>query len=50
MSTPKTVKELQSFLGMTNYYRKFIQDYAGIAAPLNKLTGHMNRKKIVKNT
>ena len=52
MSTPKTVKELQSFLGMTNYYRKFIQSYAGIAVPLNKLTeGHMNRKnKINKNT
>ena len=36
---------------MTNYYRKFIQAYAGIAAPLNKLTeGHMNEKKIIKNT
>ena len=46
MPTLKTVKELQSFLGMTNYYGKFIQGYAGIAAPLNKLTeGHMNEKK-----
>ena len=45
MSTPKTVRELQSFLEMTNYYRKFIQGYAGIAVPLNKLTeGHMNGK------
>ena len=44
-STPKTVRELQSFLEMTNYYRKLIQGYAGIAAPLNKLTeGHMNGK------
>ena len=45
MSTPKTVKELQSFFGMTNYYKKFIQGYVGIAAPLNKLReGHMNGK------
>ena len=30
---------------MTNYYRKFIQGYTGIVAPLNKLTeGHMNGK------
>ena len=30
---------------MINYYRKFIQGYAGITAPLNKLTeGHMNGK------
>ena len=49
MPTPKTVKELQSYLGMTNYYRKCIQDYAGIAAPLNKLTeGHMNEKNYEK--
>ena len=47
LSTPKTVKELQSFLGMTNFYRIFIQGYVGIAAPLNKLTkGHMNEKII----
>ena len=45
VSTPKTVKELV-ILGVTNY-RKFIQGYAGMAAPLNKLTeGHKNEKKI----
>ena len=36
---------------MTNYYRKFIQSYAGVAAPLNKFTeGHMNGKNNLKNT
>ena len=45
MPIPKTVKELQSFLVMINYDRKFIQGYAGIVAPLNKLTeSHMNEK------
>lgn len=31
---PKTVKQIQSFLGITGYYRKFIPDYAKIAKPL----------------
>lgn len=25
---PRNVKELQSFLGLTNYFRRFIKDYA----------------------
>lgn len=35
--TPKTVKELQSFLGLAGYYRRFIKDFAKIACPLNRL-------------
>lgn len=31
---PKTVREIQSFLGLTGYYRKFIDDYAKIIKPL----------------
>ena len=36
---PTNKKELRSFLGLLNYYRKFIDDYAAIAAPLSRLTG-----------
>ena len=31
---PRTLKQLQSFLGLANYYRKFIENYSRIAAPL----------------
>ncbi len=36
---PKTVKELQSFLGVANYYSMFIPDFAKMAAPLNDIVG-----------
>lgn len=31
---PKTLKQLRSFLGLSGYYRKFIQNYAKITKPL----------------
>ncbi|CAI7797521.1 unnamed protein product [Closterium sp. NIES-54] len=34
---PTSVKELQSFLGFANYYRRFIQGYTSIASPLTDL-------------
>lgn len=34
---PKKQKQVRSFLGMANYYRKFLHDFAKIAAPLNAL-------------
>jgi hypothetical protein len=34
---PKTLKDLQSFLGFANYYRKFIQNYSSLAKPLTDL-------------
>jgi hypothetical protein len=35
--TPKTVKELYQFLGMTGYYRSLIKNYSTIAVPLYEL-------------
>jgi hypothetical protein len=34
---PTNVKELQSFLGLMNYYRKFIPNFAAISVPLTNL-------------
>ena len=36
--TPKTVCGVHSFLGLANFYRRFIKDYAQVARPLNDLT------------
>ena len=35
---PQTVKELRTFLGLINYFRKFIRDRAKICEPLHALT------------
>ncbi|THH01637.1 hypothetical protein EW145_g6879 [Phellinidium pouzarii] len=35
---PHTVKQLRSFLGFCNFYRRFIPNYSSIAYPLNELT------------
>jgi len=34
---PRNVKEVQKFLGLANYYRRFIKNFARIAAPLHML-------------
>ena len=34
---PRNIKEVQKFLGLANYYRQFIKDFARIAAPLHLL-------------
>lgn len=36
---PTKKKEVQSFLGFVNFYRRFIKDFARIAKPLHELTG-----------
>jgi len=35
---PKTVKDVRKFLGLANYYRRFIKDFARVARPMNVLT------------
>ena len=35
---PQNQTELRSFLGMCNVYRRFVKDFAKIAAPLNRKT------------
>ena len=37
-SSPKDVTTFRQFLGLASYYRCYIQNFADISAPLNKLT------------
>lgn len=36
--TPTTVTQVRSFLGLANYFRRFMQGYASMSAPLSDLT------------
>ena len=36
-SIPKNMQELNSFLGLLNYYRKFLPNLASLLQPLNSL-------------
>ena len=36
--SPKSIKDVLSFLGFANFYRRFIKDYARLASLLTALT------------
>ena len=40
--TPTTQTEVRSFLAFSGYYRRFIEHYSHIAAPLYALTGNVD--------
>ncbi|XP_033739131.1 uncharacterized protein LOC117326489 [Pecten maximus] len=46
---PITKKQVRGFLGMTGYYRKFIKDFAELAAPLTDLTKKGAPTKVIWN-
>ena len=35
---PKSVFEICSFLGLAGYYRRFIEDFSRLVAPMTRLT------------
>ena len=39
----KSVKDVQKFLGLVNYYRRFVKDFAKIARPLHKMMRKENK-------
>jgi hypothetical protein len=43
--TPKTPEEVRKFLDFTGYYRKFVRNFAKIAAPLSVLMPSTAKKK-----
>ena len=40
---PKSIFEIRSFLGLTGCYKRFIEDFSWLAAPMTRLT-----RKLVK--
>ena len=49
-SKPVTNKSLRSFLGLCNYYRGFIPNYAEIVVPLASATGARQSNNLGWNT
>ncbi|CAF1472839.1 unnamed protein product, partial [Rotaria sordida] len=45
LPSPRTLKEANEFLGKINWYRKFIPNFARIAAPLHKVTNKTKHRR-----
>ncbi len=45
MKPPNNVKETRRFLGMAGFYRKHIEKFSQISAPLTNLLGKKKKKK-----
>jgi len=43
--TPQCIRDVRKFLGLANYYRQFVKDFAKVALPMNKLTRKDERWK-----
>ena len=43
---PKSIFEIHSFLGLTGYYLRFIEDFSRLAAPMTRLT----RKEVKRSS
>jgi len=43
--TPTKIKEVQSFLGLANFYCRFIKDFSKVVTPLYKLTRKDQKRK-----
>ena len=41
--TPATQKEVEQFLGLAGYYRRFIENFSKISAPLSELCGTLKK-------
>ena len=46
--TPRTVKQVRSFLGLANYYRRFIDKYSQITFPLS-LCGLRSVRRLLRS-